>query len=218
MRGEAARWIVRGVSLGLVLLGLHWVLYPGAPKTRPLAAVKAPDPASPEVANEGDGLPNAAALADPRREVLPDAASDLTADTAPPSRMTPEGLKNAKPSSTSTLPRPHIADSTFAVEYGLWSDSDLAAEFARVQAEFTASQAAAFEAEFAAGNGTFLSKDETGKPMLAGFSNEEIYTTRTRSELPGEVELVVLEFGRYSQIYQTSDRFFWLMKEINRRK
>jgi hypothetical protein len=114
--------------------------------------------------------------------------------------------------------RRRIDDSSFALEYERLSDAELAAESARVEAQFNASRAAAFAAEYSAGRGELLPQDDDGKPVFAGVHNEEIYSTRTTVDRPGEVELVVLDFGRHSAVYDEGNRFFWLMKESNRRK
>lgn len=112
--------------------------------------------------------------------------------------------------------RAGVAHSVFEAEYSEWTSAQLKTELDRVHLEWTAAQRRAFDELFEAGRYEVLENDEEGKPVFDGVGGGVLYSTRVSEDEPGGVQFTVLPPDEYAAIYETGDRWNWLMHASRR--
>jgi len=133
------------------------------------------------------------------------------------SEVGPPAAPPAKTASSDSQPfRDALGSAYFEAEYRGWSREDLERERDKVYRRFMFQKKEALAERVEQGLETMLEKDADGKTIFNGAPQNKFYQTTSYKEKPADVYYVDLPFGLYSEVYDTGERWAWLMRASRR--
>lgn len=201
--------LVLAAAFILVLAGVNFWSN-SAPKAAPLTNTTRIEPESITVVTqyEEDLGATEAATAEGRQQVaVEEAAAEFEADPQAQPQVDQVELPAVEPQS-----REQIPDSVFAEEYAGHSAEQLRLERDSVQVRLQDIQAKAYDELYKEGQYWTMQKGSYEHQSFSGVPGGRLYAMRVVPELPDEIVILELPLGRYSHVYDTADRWGWLMR------